>query len=96
MLKVIKRAKSSFSHIKLILQVGISDHDLIFVVKKQKLPRPKATTIDFRSIKNLDQNAFLSDLKNVPWNSSYIFKTSTIYGLIGPAYPNKSSKNMYP
>lgn len=34
-----------------ILQVGISDHDLIFVVKKQKLPRPKATTIDFRSIK---------------------------------------------
>ena len=79
-----------------ILQVGISDHDLIFVVKKQKLPRPKATTIDFRSIKNLDQNAFLSDLKNVPWNSSYIFKTSTIYGLIGPAYPNKSSKNMYP
>ena len=65
-------------------------------MKKQKLPRPKATTIDFRSIKNLDQNAFLSDLKNVPWNSSYIFKTSTIYGLIGPAYPNKSSKNMYP
>ena len=56
------------------LQVGISDHDLIFVVKKQKLPRPKATTIDFRSIKNLDQNASLSDLKNVPWNSSYIFE----------------------
>ena len=34
-----------------ILQVGISDHDLIFVVKNQKLPRPKATTIDFRSKK---------------------------------------------
>ena len=48
-----------------ILQVGISDHDLIFVVKKQKLPRPKATIIYFTpSIKNLDQNAFLSDLKN--------------------------------
>ena len=40
------------------LQVGISDHYLNFVVKKQKLPRPKATTTDFRSIKNLDQNAF--------------------------------------
>ena len=57
-----------------VLQAGISDHDLIFVVKKQKLPRPKATTIVFRSIKNLDHNAFLSDLKNVPWNSSYIFE----------------------
>ena len=56
------------------LQVGISDHNLIFVVKKQKLPRPKATTTDFRSIKNLDQNAFLSDLKNVPWNSSYMVR----------------------
>ena len=57
------------------LQVGISDHDLIFVVKKQKLPRPKATTVDFRSTENLDQNVFLSDLSlNVPWNSSKIFK----------------------
>ena len=53
------------------LQVGISDHDLIFIVKKQKLPRPKATTTDF---KNVDQNEFLSDIRNVPWNSSYIFE----------------------
>lgn len=81
-----------------ILQAGIGDHDLIFVVKKQKLPRPKVTTIDFRSIKNLDQNAFLSDLKNIPWNSSYIFENidDIIYGLIVPAYSNKSSTNMYP
>ena len=50
-----------------VLQVGISDHDLIFVVRKQKLPRPKATTIEFTSLKNLDQNVFLSDL------SSYIY-----------------------
>ena len=56
-----------------VLQVGISDHDLIFVVRKQKLPRPKARTIEFRSLKNLDQNVFLSDLRNIPWDSSYIY-----------------------
>ena len=56
------------------LQVGISDHDLIFAVKKQKLPRPTARTIEFRSLKNLDQNAFLCNLRNVPWSSSYIFE----------------------
>ena len=56
-----------------ILQVGISDHDLIFVVRKQKLPRPKARTIEFRSLKHLDSNTFLSDLRNVPWDSAYIY-----------------------
>lgn len=56
-----------------ILQVGISDHDLIFVVRKQKLPKPKARTMEFRSLKNLDQKAFFSDLKDVPWDSSYIY-----------------------
>jgi len=55
-----------------ILQVGINDHDLIFVVRKQKLLRPKARRIEFSSLKNLDLNVFLSDLRNISWDSSYI------------------------
>ena len=55
------------------LHLGISDHDLIFIVRKQKLPKPKARIIEFRSIKNLDNEAFISDLKSIPWDSSYIF-----------------------
>ena len=43
-------------------------------MKKQKLPRPTARTIEFRSLKNLDQNAFLSNVRNVPWSSSHIFE----------------------
>ena len=57
-----------------ILQVGVSDHDLIFVLRKQKLPRPKARTIEFRSLKYSDSNTFLSDLRNVPWDSVYIYE----------------------
>ena len=78
------------------LQVGIRDHDLIFVVKKQKLPRLKARTIEFRSLKNLDQNAFLSNLRNVPWISSYIFENIDDICMIGLACSNKSSTNMHP
>ena len=42
-------------------------------MRKQKLPRPKARTIEFRSLKYLDSNTFLSDLRNVPWDSAYIY-----------------------
>ncbi|XP_068719429.1 uncharacterized protein [Montipora capricornis] len=48
------------------LQVGISDHDLIFVVRKQKIPKPKARTIEFRTLKNLDQKLRNNQL---PWIS---------------------------
>lgn len=48
------------------LQVGISDHDLIFVVRKKKIPKPKARIIQFK-------NAFLTDLRNVPRDSSYTY-----------------------
>lgn len=48
--------------------MGISDHDLIFVVRKQKIPKPKARTIEFRTLKNLDQNAFLYDNIDDTWS----------------------------
>jgi hypothetical protein len=54
-------------------QLGISDHDLVYLVRKQKLPKPKARLIEFRSLKNFDRSAFISDLKNVPWDSSYVY-----------------------
>ena len=55
------------------LHLGISDHDLVYTVKKLRLPKPKARTIEFRSLKNLDNEAFISDLKSIPWDSSYTF-----------------------
>jgi hypothetical protein len=30
------------------MQLGISDHDLVYLVRKQKLPKPKARLIEFR------------------------------------------------
>ena len=55
------------------LHLGVSDHDLIFAVRKNKIPRPKAREIEYRSMKNFDENKFLADLENVPWDSAYIY-----------------------
>ena len=56
------------------LQMGISDHDLIYVVRKQKLPKTKAKSIECCSIKNLNHSAFNTDLGLIPWDRSYIFE----------------------
>ena len=40
------------------LQLGLSDHDLVFVVRKNKFPRPKPRLIEYRSMKNFDNAEF--------------------------------------
>jgi len=56
-----------------LVHLGISDHDLIYTVRKQKLPKSKARITEFRSFKNFDEEAFLSDLRAVPWDIAYVF-----------------------
>ena len=53
--------------------MGLSDHDLVFAVCKQKLPKPKARILDYRSTKDLNANVFITDLKDVQWDSAYAF-----------------------
>ena len=55
------------------LYLGLSDHDLIFTVRKNKNSRPKPRLIEFRSMKNFNLPDFLTDLKRVPWSSAYTF-----------------------
>ena len=55
------------------LHLGLSDHDLIFTVRKNKNSKPKPRLIEFRSMKNFNLPDFLVDLKRVPWSSAYTF-----------------------
>ena len=55
------------------LQLGVSDHYLIFVVRKNKLPRPRPRFLEYRSLKNFDLAKFLSDLKEVSWGTAYTY-----------------------
>ena len=55
------------------LRLGISDHDLIYIVRKQRLPKPNVRSIECRSMKNFDEPAFLSSLSDIPWDTAYTF-----------------------
>ena len=45
----------------------------VFVVRKNKFPRPKPGLIEYRSMKNFDNAEFLTELENAPWDSAYCF-----------------------
>ena len=51
----------------------MSDHDLIYIIRKQRLPKSKVKVIDSRSMKHFNQDAFLADLMTTPWNMAFIF-----------------------
>ena len=55
------------------LHFGVSDHDLVFAVRKNKLAKPKAREIEYRSMRQFNNDAFLQDLRNVPWDTAYIY-----------------------
>ena len=58
------------------LHLGLSDHDLMFKVRKNRNSRPKPRLIEFRSMKNLNLPDFLADLRRVPWSSLYTFNNA--------------------
>ena len=55
------------------MKLGISDHDLIYTIRKQKIQRPPPKLIEYRSMKNLDRDKYLDELSKIPWDSAYIY-----------------------
>ena len=55
------------------LEVGLSDHCLVYTVLNKILPQPKAEIIRVRSFKNFDEGSFCSDLSLVPFSTAYVF-----------------------
>ena len=48
------------------LKLGISDHDLIYTIRKQKIPRPQPKLIEYRSMKDFDEEGYQADLSKIP------------------------------
>ena len=71
------------------LHLGLSDHDLVFIVRKHKIPRPNPRLVEYRSMKNFDHEKFLADLKNAPWGTAYCFSVvDDIWGHWSALYKN--------
>ena len=66
------------------LQLGLSDHDLIYVVRKNELPRPKPRFIEYRSPVNvLTKNCFCLISKRFLGELLLFMMLQTMRGLIG-------------
>ena len=66
------------------LQFGLSDHDLIYVVRKNKLPRPKPRFVEDRSpINVLTKNCYCLISERFPGELILFMMLQTMLGLIG-------------
>ena len=55
------------------LRLGLNGHDLIDIGRKQTLPKANVGSMEYRSMKNFDEPAFLSSLSDIPWDTAYTF-----------------------
>ena len=51
-----------------VVSLSVSDHSLIYCVLKVGVPKATPRTIEYRSFKSFDENAFIQDLNNAPWH----------------------------
>ncbi|XP_057295887.1 uncharacterized protein LOC130624320 [Hydractinia symbiolongicarpus] len=51
-----------------VMDLGISDHNLVYVIRKFKRPKFEPKTCKVRSYKNFSEEAFLKDLRNLDWS----------------------------
>lgn len=68
------------------LYFGLSDHNLIYCVKKSLKPKLSPRIISFRNFKNFDRNEFILDLINADWvpffNSRNVDEATNIFNAI--------------
>ena len=51
----------------------MSNHDLIYIVRRQTLPKSKVKVVDARSMRHFNQDPFLADLATTPGDTALIF-----------------------
>ena len=71
------------------LRLGLNDHDLIYIVRKQTLPKANEGSMEYRSMKNFDEPAILSSLSDIPLDTAHTFNDVIIFGATGKAFSSK-------
>ena len=52
-----------------VLHLGISDHSLVYAVRKFELPKSRPTIKEVRDFKHFSESQFRADLLQVPWDT---------------------------
>lgn len=62
-----------------VIHLGISDHSLVFAVRKFSLPKSGQTKVrEVRDFKNFVENDFIQDVSQLPWDIVYQFDNPNI------------------
>ena len=48
------------------MKLGLSDHDLIYTIRKQKIARPPPKLIEYRSMKGFEKDCYVANLSKIP------------------------------
>ena len=51
-----------------VIHVSLSDHSLIYVVRKFSIPKRRQVLKQVRNLKHFSEEDFISDLQNIPWH----------------------------
>ena len=51
-----------------VIPMAISDHYLVCCILKVGMPKETPRTVEYRSYRNYNRDAFLNDLNDVPWH----------------------------
>ena len=76
------------------LELGISDHMLVYVSLKTKLRRPPPKIINARSYSKFDLNEFRKDVEKAPWSVCSVFDDmEDVYWAWGHLFNNICNKH---
>ena len=61
-----------------VIHLGISDHSLVYLVRKFTPPKSRKTAREIRNFKNFVKSDFIQDISMVPWDMIYQSDNSNI------------------
>ena len=65
-----------------VIHLGISDHSLVYALRKFSLPKSYPKCKDVRNFKNFNENQFILDVMLLPWELVYQHNDPNLYGKI--------------
>ena len=60
-----------------VVPLGLSDHNLVYVVRKLYRPRVPPRIITYRSMKRFNANSFVNELNEIDWDDCIVIKDIT-------------------
>ena len=56
-----------------VIHTGISDHSLVFTIRKISVVKKLENTVEIRKMKKFDIQKFVEDIMIQPWENAYFF-----------------------